>query len=217
MTSDHILVAEIGAAHGLRGEVRLWSFTADPLAVKNYGALEAEDGRLIEIETLRPSKDHLIARLRGVDNRTAAERLCKLKLYVPRERLPAPDDGEFYHADLIGLAVETSDGIVRGKVVAVHNFGAGDLIEVRPAEGGANVMLPFTDTIVPDVDIARGRLLIDPPEGVIETPPDINKASPPPLRGRSARSAGRGVQNESHSDQPPSLTLPRKGGGNTED
>ena len=167
MERDRILVAEIGAAHGLRGEVRLWSFTADPMAVKDYGALEAADGRMFHVEALRPSKNFFVARLRGVSDRDAAEALCKLKLYIPRARLPATQNGEFYHADLIGLAVITTGGTSCGIVVAVQNFGAGDLIEIKP-ERGATVMLPFTDAVVPQVDIAAGRLVIDPPAGVFD-------------------------------------------------
>ena len=110
--AQRICVAQIGAPHGVRGEVKLWSFTADPLAVKDYGTLESEDGAArFEIEAVRPAKDHLVARLRGVSDRDAAGRLTNLKLFVPRERLPEPEaDDEFYHADLIGLAVVDADG-----------------------------------------------------------------------------------------------------------
>src|ERR1700722_15288068 len=102
---ERVCLGQIGAAHGVRGEVRLRSFTADPLAVTHYGPLESEDGRVIEIETLRPAKDHFVATLSGVADRTAAERLTNTKLYVPRERLPQPDaPDEFYYADLVGLA-----------------------------------------------------------------------------------------------------------------
>jgi 16S rRNA processing protein RimM len=160
---QRICVAQIGAPHGVRGEVKLWSFTADPLAVKDYGALESEDGATrFEIEAVRPAKDHLVARLSGVQDRDAAGRLTNLKLFVPRERLPEPETGdEFYHADLIGLAAVDAEGHALGSVVAVHNFGAGDLIEIAPARGGSTVMLPFTDAAVPTVDIAGGRIVVD--------------------------------------------------------
>jgi 16S rRNA processing protein RimM len=165
--ADRILVAEIGAAHGLRGEVRLRSFTADPMAVKDYGALQSEDGaQAFEIETLRPAKDSLVARIAGVNDRTAAERLRGMKLYVDRDRLPPPEEDEFYHADLIGLAAVAADGSDLGRVVAVHNFGAGDLIELQPATGGAAVMLPFTAATVPVVDIDGRRIVVDPPLGL---------------------------------------------------
>jgi 16S rRNA processing protein RimM len=160
---DRILVAQIGAAHGLRGEVRLRSFTAEPMAVKDYGALESEDGaRRFEIESLRPAKDVLIARLAGIADRTTAEALRNLRLFVARDRLPPPADDEFYHADLIGLAAVAPDGRNLGTVVAVQNFGAGDLIEVKFVDG-ATVMLPFTKTIVPEIDVVGGRVVIDVP------------------------------------------------------
>jgi 16S rRNA processing protein RimM len=159
-----ICVAQIGAAHGTRGEVRLWSFTADPVSVKDYGPLETEDGTAqFEIEALRPVKDHLVAQLSGVRDRAQAERLVNLRLYVPRERLPQAAPEEFYHADLIGLRADGLDGREIGTVVAVQNFGAGDLLELRAAGESNTVLLPFTSTTVPVVDIAGGRIVIDPP------------------------------------------------------
>jgi 16S rRNA processing protein RimM len=168
MAADRIVVAQIGAAHGIRGEVRLFSFTGDPLAVTAYGPLETEDGsQSFEIEAVRAAKDHLVAQLRGVNDRDAAERLRNLKLYVPRSRLPPPQDEEYYHTDLIGLAVIARDGGQLGTVVAIQNYGAGDLIEIAPATGGSTVMLPFTDRTVPVVDIAAGRLVVELPEGLL--------------------------------------------------
>jgi 16S rRNA processing protein RimM len=157
---QRICVARLGAAHGVRGEVRLWSFTADPAAVVGYGPFETADGRLIEIETLRPAKDFFVARLKGVADRDAAERLRNVELFVPRARLPAADGDEFYHADLIGLAVVDSSGAALGTVVALHNFGAGDLIEVRRADANDTVMLPFTQDAVPQIDVAGGRVVV---------------------------------------------------------
>jgi len=160
---QRICVAQIGAPHGVRGEVKIWSYTAEPLSVGSYGPLETEDGAArIEIEALRAARDHLVARLKGVNDRAAAERLTNTKLFVARERLPATAaDDEFYHADLIGLAVVDPDGNELGNVTAVHNFGAGDLIEVKPAHGGATVLLPFTQAAVPVVDIAGRRIVVD--------------------------------------------------------
>jgi 16S rRNA processing protein RimM len=157
-----ICVARIGAAHGIGGEVKLWPYTADPLAVGRYGSLETEDGRRsFAIESLRPAGDCFIARFKGVTDRSAAERLCQTDLYVLRAQLPAPQPDEFYHADLIGLAVEDRGGKSLGAVVAVHNFGAGDLLEIAPAEGGDTVLFPFTAAHVPQVDIAAGRIVLD--------------------------------------------------------
>src|SRR5271154_3643685 len=131
-----VCLGQIGAAPGVRGEFRLRSFTAEPQAIANYGPLESEDGRVLEIESLRPAKDHFVARFSGIADRNAAERLANIKLYVPRDRLPAPHAAdEFYHADLIGLAAVDAAGRPIGTVVAVHNFGAGDLIEVRLGGG----------------------------------------------------------------------------------
>jgi 16S rRNA processing protein RimM len=163
--AERVCVARIGAAHGTRGEVRLWTFTADPMAVADYGPLETEDGSAsFEIESVRPAKAHLVARLKGVNDRNAAEKLVNLDLYVPRERLPPPEADEFYHADLIGLAALTPDGQRFGTVVAVHDFGAGNLIEVRPDNASDTVMVPFTETTVPEIDIAGGRIVIDLPQ-----------------------------------------------------
>jgi 16S rRNA processing protein RimM len=164
---ERICVARIGAAHGVKGEVKLWSFTADPAAVADYGPLESEDGtQRFEIEAIRPAKDHLVARLSGVRDRDAAERLANLRLYVARERLPAPAPEEFYHADLIGLRAESRDGSALATIVGIHDFGAGDLLELRPLGGGSTVLMPFTALTVPVVDIAGGRVVIDPPHGL---------------------------------------------------
>jgi 16S rRNA processing protein RimM len=158
---QRICVARLGAAHGVRGEVRLWSFTAEPAAVVDYGPFETANGRVIEIETLRPAKDFFVVRLKGVADRTAAEALRNLELFVPRARLPVPADGdEFYHADLIGLAVVDASGAALGTVVALHNFGAGDIIEVRRTEASDTVMLPFTQDAVPEIDVAGGRVVV---------------------------------------------------------
>jgi 16S rRNA processing protein RimM len=162
--AERICVAQIGGAHGIRGEVKLKSFTADPMAVKDYGPLTSEDGSArFEIEALRPAKSHLVARLRGVADRNAAERLTHVRLFVPRERLPPPAEDEFYHVDMIGLAAATADGTEVGTVVAVHDFGAGAILELQPPAGGNTVMLPFTDAFVPAVDIAGGRITVAPP------------------------------------------------------
>jgi 16S rRNA processing protein RimM len=159
-----ICVAQIGAPHGIRGEVRLKSFTADPLAVKDYGPLMREDGAAeLVLESVRPAKAHLVARFRGVNDRDAAERLTNLKLFIPRKRLPPPQPDEYYHADLIGLAAVTRDGNEIGTVIAIHDFGAGDILELRPPTGGSTLLLPFNDTYVPSVDVARRRIVVAPP------------------------------------------------------
>jgi len=164
-----VCLGQIGAAHGVRGEVRLRSFTADPAAIADYGPLETEDGRVFEIETLRQAKDHFVARLSGIRDRDAASALANTKLYVPRERLPETAEAdEFYHADLVGLAVVDPAGKTLGTVVAIHNFGAGDLIEVRTETGGNTEMVPFDTTHVPAVDVAAGKLIVDPSAGLFK-------------------------------------------------
>ncbi|MBV1698160.1 MAG: ribosome maturation factor RimM [Hyphomicrobiales bacterium] len=166
MASARICLGQIGAAHGVRGEVRLRSFTADPEAIARYGPLATEDGRVFEIETMRPAKDHFVAKLAGIGDRNAAERLANLKLYVPRERLPEPTEAdEFYHADLLGLTAVDRDGRAIGTVVAIQNYGAGDLIEVKSGDDDRTHLVPFDATHVPAVDVAAGRIVVILPEG----------------------------------------------------
>jgi 16S rRNA processing protein RimM len=162
--TDRVCVAQIGAAHGVRGEVRLRSFTEQPESVASFGPLESEDGKQrFEIEALRPARDHFVARIKGVADRNAAERLTNIKLYVPRDRLPEIDDADtFYHADLIGLAAVTEGGAPLGKVTAVHNFGAGDLIEILPEGGGEALLVPFTDANVPAINLEARRIVVVP-------------------------------------------------------
>ncbi len=167
-----VCVARIGAAHGVRGQVKLWTFTEDPFAVKQYGPLVTKDGtRRFEVTGAREAKGHLVATLKGIATRDEAERLNGLELYVPREKLPETDDDEYYHADLIGLAAVTSGGEPLGRVVAIHNFGAGDIIEIAPPKG-ATMLLPFSNAVVPTVDIAGGRVVIDLPAEIEGDSPD---------------------------------------------
>ena len=167
-SQDRVLLGEIGAAQGLKGEVRIRSYTQDPAAIAGYGVLEDERGRSIEIEQIRVTPKALIARIKGVTTREGAEALTHTKLYIDRARLPPREEDEWYHSDLIGLAAFRQDGDALGAVVAVHNFGAGDLIEIAPAGGGATVLVPFTRDTVPEVDVEGGRLTLDPPDGLFE-------------------------------------------------
>ena len=163
---QQVCVARIGAAHGVRGAVKLWTFTEDPLAVTRYGALSTKDGaRQFEVAHAREAKGFLVATLKGVTTRNQAERLNGLELYVAREKLPATDENEYYHADLIGLAAVTTQDEPLGRVIAIHNFGAGDIIEIAPPRG-ATMLLPFSNTVVPDVDLAGGRVVIDLPQEI---------------------------------------------------
>jgi 16S rRNA processing protein RimM len=167
----HICIARIGAAHGVRGAVKLWTFTEDPLAVKAYGPLLTKDGaRSFEVATAREAKGHLVATLKGIATREDAERLNGLELYVAREKLPATEQDEYYHADLIGLAAVNAASEPIGRVTAIHNFGAGDIIEIAPADG-ATMLLPFTNAVVPSVDLAAGRVVIELPDEIVGEDP----------------------------------------------
>src|SRR3954449_7227944 len=161
-----ICVARIGAPHGVRGAVKLWTFTEDPFAVKAYGPLLTKDGtRSFEVATAREAKGHLVATLKGIASREDAERLNGVELYVAREKLPATDENEYYHADLIGLAAVNAADEPLGRVTAIHNFGAGDIIEIAPPHG-ATMLLPFTHAVVPTVDLAGGRVVIELPQEI---------------------------------------------------
>ena len=158
-------VATIGAPHGVKGEVRVKSFTADSLAFKDYGVLQDERGaRSFSIVSLRPVRDDMcVVRFKEAGDRDAAAALTHMKLYALRANMPAVEDGEYFHADLIGLRAETSAGAVIGIVAAVQNFGAGDMLEIAPQGGGETLLLPFTNAVAPLVDLAGGRVVIAPP------------------------------------------------------
>lgn len=181
-----VCVARIGAAHGVRGAVKLWTFTEDPFAVRRYGPLLSKDGkRQFEVATAREAKDHLVATFKGVTTRDEAERLNGIELYVPRDKLPATDADEYYHTDLIGLAAVTTDGEPLGRVVAIQNFGAGDIIEIAPPKG-PTLLLPFSNAVVPDVDLAGGRVVIALPQ---EIEGEDGDNDPPVSRPRLVRKA----------------------------
>jgi 16S rRNA processing protein RimM len=161
-----ICIARIGAAHGVRGAVKLWTFTEDPLAVKQYGPLTTKDGaRQFEVATAREAKGHLVATLTGIATREEAERLNGVELYIARDKLPATSEDEYYHADLIGLAAVTPANEPLGQVIAIHNFGAGDIIEIAPPQG-ATMLLPFTNAVVPSVDLKGGRVVVELPQEI---------------------------------------------------
>jgi|SRR5665213_757493 len=158
-----ICIARIGAAHGVRGAVKLWTFTEDPLAVLRYGPLASKDGvRQFVVTHARQAKGYLVATLKGIATREDAERLNGIELYIPRDKLPAAGEGEYYHADLIGLAAVNAADEPLGRVTAIHNFGAGDIIEIAPPHGAA-MLLPFTNAVVPTVDLSGGRVVIELP------------------------------------------------------
>lgn len=166
-TRDRVCLGAITGAHGIRGEVRIRVFAENAGDIACYGPLTSEDGReRFRIVRSRVSSAGAVAKLEGVNDRTAAERLKGERLYVARDALPETEDEQWYHADLIGLGVETPDGGRIGTVEAVFDFGAGDLIEVRPDGGGNTILIPFTAEQVPTVDVNGGRIVAMPMEGM---------------------------------------------------
>jgi 16S rRNA processing protein RimM len=166
--SDKVCVGTIVGVHGVQGAVRIKSFTANPADVAAYGEVSDESGaRHFAVKVLGQARGAVLARLTGIANRDAAEALRGLRLYVPRSALPETKEDEFYHADLIGLPVETREGAPLGTVRAVHNFGAGDILELHD-DVGRELLLPFSDAVVPDVDIAAGRIVAAPPASMLE-------------------------------------------------
>ena len=167
MSKARVLLGVVAAPHGVRGLVRIKSFTDDPMAIAAYGPLSDESGKKeYRVETLSAARGAVLARIEGVADRTAAEALRGLRLYVERERLPRTGEREWYEADLIGLAAVGRDGRDWGKVVAFHDFGAGSVMEVSGGRTGG-LMLPFTDEAVPEIDVEGGKVVIEPPAGLL--------------------------------------------------
>ena len=165
LMSDLVQVGRVAGAFGVRGEVRITSFTAEPLALLDYKTLVREDGSPgLTLTSGRAAKGGVVVRAKEVETRDQAEALRGLKLYIPRDRLPEPEEDEFYVTDLIGLALQTPDGEALGTIRSVQDFGAGDLLEVQPPEGGATWYLPFTREAVPEVRIADGVVVAVKPE-----------------------------------------------------
>jgi 16S rRNA processing protein RimM len=165
--AERVCVGAVAGSFGVRGEVRLKSFTVEPEDVARYGPLTTEDGsRSFRIEIARPVKGGFAARLSGVGTKEAADALRGTRLYAPRARLPSLPDDEYYHADLIGLEVHDTGGVRLGRIQAVLNHGAADLLEVRRETG--TVLLPFTVEAVPTIDLASGRVVADPPDGLFD-------------------------------------------------
>jgi 16S rRNA processing protein RimM len=166
-TEKRVLVGIVTGPHGVRGAVRIKSFTARPEDVARYGPLADAAGRRFALRLVGAAKGVLIGRLDGVENRDAAAALRGHHLYLPRSALPPVAADEFYHADLIGLDAVLGDGTVLGRVRAVHDFGAGDTLEIERHQAPP-AMVPFTRAVVPLIDLDRGRLLIDPPPGLLD-------------------------------------------------
>ncbi len=166
--TDRVCLGAITGPHGVRGLVKVKAFTEVPEDVAAYGPVETEAAdRRFTLRVTGSAKGQLIVAIDGVRDRDAAIALKGQRLYVDRSALPDPDDGTFYHADLIGMTAVDTDGRDLGRVTALHDFGAGDLVEVT-AEDGKSLLLPFTEATVPVVDLAARRLVVDPPEGTLE-------------------------------------------------
>ena len=173
-----ILLGEITGVHGIRGEIVIRSYTADPSAIASYGILESNDGHpLPAIHVVRVTDRGVIARLAGIQDRTSAERFKSTALWVDRARLPPPTAEEFYHVDLIGLAAVTREGEALGEVQAIENFGAGDLLEIRLEDSLHTEFIPFTRACVPTIDIAARSIVIVRPLTTDAVPPDDNETA----------------------------------------
>jgi 16S rRNA processing protein RimM len=181
-SSRKLLMGRIGAAHGIKGEVRIQSFTEDPLGLLDYGPLATNKPDLvIEILEARTTTNVLVARLKGITDRNAVEKLNGVELYVDRDLLPEiEDEDDFYHADLVGLDARLADGTSLGEVIAVPNFGAGDMLEIRDKAGGETRFIPFTKAAVPEIHIGAGDVVVVPPiEIEVEDPGDATPEDEP--------------------------------------
>ncbi len=165
---DQICVGAIAGSFGVKGEVRLKSFCAQPEAIANYSPLTSEDGkRQFSLTLTGTAKNGFTARLDGITSKEAADALRGIRLFADRAQLPALPDDEFYYADLVGLTVLDTGGTVLGRVHTVQNHGASDLLEIMPEGSSATILLPFTNEVIPTVDLAAGRIIADPPEGAL--------------------------------------------------
>jgi 16S rRNA processing protein RimM len=155
-----VQMAVIGAAHGIKGELRVKTFTGDPLALGGYGPLSSREGRIFEVETIRAAGEVAVVRFKGVDDRSAAESLTGTELFIDRSALPPEDEDEFYHADLVGLVVRDEAGVEAGRVTAIQNFGGGDILEIN-FHGRKGLLIPFSRASVPEVNVKAGFVRID--------------------------------------------------------
>jgi len=168
-----ILVGHVAGGFGVKGEVRITAYTADPLALTAYGPLLRADGSPgLTLTQVRATKDGVVGRSPQIATKEDADALRNLKLYVPREAFPAPEEDEFYLADLIGVEARDPSGLVLGKVRAVQNFGADDMLEIDPATGGPTWYLPFTRAATPELHLSDGWLVAVRPDEIGEREPD---------------------------------------------
>ncbi|MEO9573158.1 MAG: ribosome maturation factor RimM [Tateyamaria sp.] len=167
MSDDLICVGAISGSYGVAGEARIKSFCADPYDIENYNPLTTEDGmRSFTLALIRPMKKGFVARITEVGTKEQADALKGTQLFARRDQLPTLPDDEFYYSDLTGLSVFDTGGVELGRVKSVQNHGAGDLLEVQLPGESTTVLVPFTQAIVPTVDLGAGRIVADPPEGL---------------------------------------------------
>jgi 16S rRNA processing protein RimM len=185
---SRVCLGVIVGAKGLRGEVRIKSFTEDPADIAAYGPVTIDDGRTFIIKVTGTAQGVITARIKGVDDRNAAEALKGRTLSVDRKALPDTQDGSYYHADLVGLAAALASGEALGKVTAVYNFGAGDMFEVTMANGRSE-LVPFTDAAIAGVDMANRKLTIHPLPGLFENDPAAEGRQREEERAFNARAA----------------------------
>lgn len=166
MAPELVLLGHISRANGLRGDVLIKSHTSDPANISKYGPLTDKEGvRAFDVKVVRITNKGVIARINGVADRNAAEALRGIELYVARDKLPPPEDDEFYYTDLIGMDAVDCSGTKVGTIVAIQNYGAGDIIEIRPVSGKQTVLLPFDKTYVPKIDPETRQIVVNwPPE-----------------------------------------------------
>ncbi|PST18071.1 ribosome maturation factor RimM [Rhizobium sp. JAB6] len=184
-----VLMATIGAAQGLRGEVRARAYTSDPTALGDYGHLHSMDGRSFEVLEIREAKNVVIVRFRGINDRNAAEALNGLELYIERDNLPDDelDDDEFFYTDLEGLEAVDDQGVGYGTVSGIYDFGAGDLLELK-GPGKRPVLIPFSEAAVLEIDLEAGKILIDPlAAGLVDNPDDLIGKSEKPEKPRKPK------------------------------
>lgn len=163
-----VCIGRIAGGHGIKGWVRITSYTEDPKNIGAYGPVSDETGeRMFELEVMSMAKAHVLARIPGIGDRNAADALRGVHLFVPRDRLPMPDEDEFYHDDLVGCSAVTTGGEALGKVLSVQEFGSGPMLEIG-RKRGLTLLVPFTSEVVPMVDLAAGRLTIQPVPGLLE-------------------------------------------------
>ena len=163
-----VLLGEISTVHGIRGEVIVRSYTANPSDIAAYGVLETAAGKALpKLSVIRVTDRGVIARFEGVGDRTQAETFRGTQLWIGRDRLPSADNGEYYHADLIGLDAFAPDGAAIGHVIAVENFGAGDLLEIRLKDSRQTEYVPFTNEFAPVVDLETGRIVVVMPQAAV--------------------------------------------------